>query len=94
MAIYVANDRMAMGVITALADEGRRVPEDVSVMGVDDSLENTVPHNRLTTVRFDLLARGRVAFEHAIRGPEPGYKTAAIRIPGTLVERGAVLDVD
>lgn len=92
-AVYVANDQMAMGVIAALADAGCRVPEDVSVVGVDDSLEDTVPHNRLTTVRFDLLARGRVAFEHAIRGSEPGYETAAIRIPGTLVERETVADV-
>ncbi|MFR2950818.1 MAG: substrate-binding domain-containing protein, partial [Collinsella intestinalis] len=52
-AVYVANDQMATGVIAALRDAGLRVPEDVSVVGVDDSLDPMVPHNELTTVRFD-----------------------------------------
>lgn len=79
-AIYAANDQMALGVVAALEDAGRRVPEDVSVVGVDDSLEGTVPHNRLTTVRFDLLARGRIAFERAIRPSEAGQQLSLIHI--------------
>jgi len=53
-AIYAANDQMANGAIAALRDSGLRVPEDVSVVGVDDSLDDFVAHNELTTVRFDL----------------------------------------
>ena len=58
-ALYVGNDQMAMGAMTALRAHGRRVPEDVSVVGVDDSLQGVVPHNTLTTVRFDLRERGK-----------------------------------
>lgn len=87
-AIFAANDQMALGAIAALRDAGRRVPEDVSVIGVDDFLEGVVPHNDLTTVRFDKLERGRVLFERAIQG---GPSTA-IRIPGQLIERGTVAD--
>lgn len=86
-AIYAANDQMANGAIAALRDSGLRVPEDVSVVGVDDSLDDFVAHNELTTVRFDLHQRGREVFEHAV--PEAGTvgKTVAIRIPGQLIIR-------
>ena len=92
-AVYVANDQMALGVIAALEDAGRRVPEDVSVVGVDDSLSASVPHNRLTTVRFDLFSRGRRAFEQALLGTSPNYHIQQIRIAGTLVERQTVADL-
>lgn len=91
-AVYAANDQMALGVACALRDAGRRVPEDVSVVGVDDSLRGTVPHVGLTTVRFDLMARGRTAVEQALLGTEPGYRPRAVRIPPTLVERSSVAD--
>lgn len=86
-AIYAANDQMANGAIAALRDSGLRVPEDVSVVGVDDSLDDFVAHNELTTVRFDLHQRGREVFEHAV--PEAGTagKTVAIRISGQLIIR-------
>lgn len=92
-AVYVANDQMALGVIAALEDAGRRVPEDVSVVGVDDSLTASVPHNRLTTVRFDLFSRGRRAFEQALLSTSPNYHIQQIRIAGTLVERQTVADI-
>lgn len=92
-AVYVANDQMALGVVEALRDGGRRVPEDVSVVGVDDSLGASVPHFDLTTVRFDLIARGRAAFEHVLLGSAPDYRPAAVRVPPTLVERRTVRDL-
>lgn len=92
-AVYVANDQMAVGVWVALESSGRRVPEDVSIVGVDDSLERSLPNVRLTTVRFDLIARGRTAVEHALLGSAPGYRPKAIRIEPTLVVRSSVADV-
>lgn len=89
-AIYSANDQMAFGIIAALQDRGIRVPEDVSVVGVDDSLEGYVPHCNLTTIRFDLLKRGRTAFEHALLGRKPRYTPETVRIPGRLIVRDTV----
>ena len=86
-AIYAANDQMANGAIAALRDSGFRVPEDVSVVGVDDSLDDFVAHNELTTVRFDLHQRGREVFEHAVPKAGASDRPVAIRIPGQLIVR-------
>ncbi|EGX70407.1 LacI family DNA-binding transcriptional regulator [Collinsella tanakaei] len=87
-AVYAANDQMAMGVIAALRSRGRRVPQDVSVVGIDDSMDAMVPNIELTTVRFDLRKRGRLVYGHAIA--DAPATPVALRIPGTLVERSTV----
>jgi DNA-binding LacI/PurR family transcriptional regulator len=58
-AVFVANDDMAIGVMRAFADAGRRVPDDVSVVGLDDIPSAAYQSPPLTTVRqnFDDLAR-------------------------------------
>lgn len=58
-AIVAANDQMALGAIHALAQRGLRVPEDVSVTGVDDTPESAFFTPALTTVRMDFQAQGR-----------------------------------
>jgi DNA-binding LacI/PurR family transcriptional regulator len=49
-AVFAANDVMAMGAIAAVRDAGLRVPEDVSVMGNDETPLAASPLLRLTTV--------------------------------------------
>ncbi|WP_353829186.1 LacI family DNA-binding transcriptional regulator [Agromyces sp. SYSU T0242] len=61
-AIVAANDQMALGAILALKDRGLRVPEDVSVAGVDDVPEAAYFSPPLTTLRVDFAAQGRAAF--------------------------------
>lgn len=57
---YVAsNDQMALGTILALKERGLRVPDDVSVTGVDDIPEAAFFDPPLTTLRVDFAARGR-----------------------------------
>lgn len=58
-AVFAANDQMAIGVIRALVDAGRRIPADVSVMGFDDIPESAYLTPRLTTIRADFLEMGR-----------------------------------
>lgn len=53
-AIFCANDQMAIGALRALADAGRDVPGDVSVVGFDDLPEASYLTRALTTVRQDL----------------------------------------
>lgn len=60
-AIMAGNDRMAIGAIRYLTGKGRRVPGDVSVIGMDDipSAKYTTPG--LTTLHMDLFRLGRLS---------------------------------
>jgi DNA-binding LacI/PurR family transcriptional regulator len=58
-AFVAANDQSALGVILALTERGYRVPDDVSVTGVDDTPEAAYFSPPLTTLRLDFAAGGR-----------------------------------
>ncbi len=60
-AIFAQNDTMAVGVLSALHDLRRRVPDDCAVVGCDDIpfAAHTIPP--LTTVRIPFIERGEVA---------------------------------
>ena len=60
-AIVAFNDMSAIGAIRALQDFGLRVPEDVSVIGVDDIIAASFNNPRLTTIRQPLSNMGRIA---------------------------------
>ncbi|MDC2956851.1 LacI family DNA-binding transcriptional regulator [Streptomyces gilvifuscus] len=71
-AVFAANDDMAIGLIRALTEAGRRVPEDVSVVGFDDIPVAAYVTPPLTTVRqpFDAVAQeGLKRLVHAIENP-------------------------
>jgi DNA-binding LacI/PurR family transcriptional regulator len=58
-AVFAANDHLALGILRAMSERGRRVPHDVSVVGFDDVPEAAYFIPPLTTVRpdFDAVAR-------------------------------------
>jgi DNA-binding LacI/PurR family transcriptional regulator len=60
-AVFVANDQMALGVLRALHERGRRIPGAVSVVGFDDIPEAQYFTPPLTTVRQDFGEMGRSA---------------------------------
>ncbi len=62
-AVFAANDAMALGLLRALHEAGRRVPEDVSVVGFDDVPEAPYFSPPLTTVRQNFAEVGRHAFD-------------------------------
>ncbi|HXW82733.1 MAG TPA: LacI family DNA-binding transcriptional regulator [Acidimicrobiales bacterium] len=62
-AIFVANDDMALGVLRALHERGRRVPEDVAIVGFDDTPESAYFIPPLSTVRQDFHRVGRAAVQ-------------------------------
>ena len=70
--MFAANDQMALGAIRALAEAGRRVPEDVSVVGFDDVADAADYRPPLTTVRQDFDALGERAVAALIGGIEHG----------------------
>ncbi|MET7480240.1 LacI family DNA-binding transcriptional regulator [Streptomyces sp. NPDC005648] len=72
-AVFAANDDMAIGLVRSLSEAGRRVPEDISVVGFDDIPVAEYVTPPLTTVRqpFDAMAQeGLKRLVHAIENPD------------------------
>ncbi|MEV0829545.1 LacI family DNA-binding transcriptional regulator [Nonomuraea rubra] len=76
-AVFAANDQMAVGVLRAAAELGRRVPGDLSVVGFDDLDFAPFLTPPLTTVRQDLETVGRRCVEHLIARIEEPRGTGA-----------------
>jgi LacI family transcriptional regulator len=60
-AIFAFNDNVAVGTLQVAAELGLRVPEDLSVVGFDDSEQAALVSPALTTVRQPLAEMGRMA---------------------------------
>lgn len=73
-AIFVANDQMALSVLQAAAEHGRRVPEDLGVVGFDNIPESAYFRPALTTVQQDQYNVGKVAVEEITRIIESGWQ--------------------
>lgn len=87
-AIFAANDDMASGCLAAAYKLGLRVPDDLSIVGFDDSPIASVVYPSLTTIRQSTpdMARYGVALLERIRRGEPVEATQHIR-PHELIER-------
>lgn len=66
-AVFAANDEIALGAIEAARTRGLRVPEDLSVVGFDDTRLARMASPPLTTVRQPLREMGGVALRTALR---------------------------
>ncbi|MGV9890067.1 LacI family DNA-binding transcriptional regulator [Streptomyces sp. NPDC003395] len=66
-AVFVCSDRMALGVYEALAEQGLRVPDDVSVVGFGDLPEARWSTPALTTVRQPLAEMAATALGLLLR---------------------------
>lgn len=87
-AVFCANDQMALGLLRALHDAGRRVPEDISVVGFDDIPEAAFLIPPLTTVQQDFTAVGQRAIE-TLRSAISGAAAPERLIGPTLVVRSS-----
>ncbi len=87
-AIFAQNDRMAVGAIRSLRESEIRVPEDVSVIGLDDMPLASYFDPPLTTMRQDMLGIGREAARLLVTAVEnPGGVHQHERFPVELIVR-------
>ena len=88
-ALFCGNDLMAVGAYFALKEAGRRIPQDVSVMGYDDQPDLasfvTPP---LTTVRLPYYELGHVGAGHLFAAGTTIPSRTFVRCP--VVERASV----
>lgn len=66
-AVFAGNDEIALGVIETARTRGLRIPQDLSVVGFDDTLLARMASPPLTTVRQPLREMGGVALRTALR---------------------------
>ena len=88
-ALLCMSDVLALGALAAAGELGLSVPGDVSIIGFDDTPAAQWATPGLTTIRQDLIEKGRRAGELALRlldGSRPG---PAETIGVSLVERGS-----
>lgn len=91
-AVFASNDQMALGVLKALQELGRRVPQDLGVVGFDDIPEAVYFYPSLTTIRQNLVENGRLLVQEldrqiqARRKQEP-YEPQVLQTPPQLVIR-------
>ena len=83
--IVCYNDLTAIGVMRGLRSAGRRVPEDVSIIGFDDIEMAAWTDPPLTTVRQPTEAMGRWAVERLLGGGHDDH----LHLEPELVIRGS-----
>lgn len=85
-AVFAANDVMAAGALDVLKASGRRVPQDVALVGFDDAPVATTTTPQLTTMRqpFQRISEEMVRL---LLGVIEGERPAAMILPADLIVR-------
>jgi DNA-binding LacI/PurR family transcriptional regulator len=90
-AVFAANDPLALGLLRALHERGRRVPQEVSVVGFDDVPEAAYFIPPLTTIRPDFHAVAKETLELLLAQVSDGHVGASQRtVAPSLVKRDSV----
>ena len=88
-AIFTGNDKMAIGAIHYLNEAGKRVPADVSVVGVDDMQDAAFANPALTTVHLPLYESGVLACDTLIERISGNTERIRTVLPAHLVVRNS-----
>jgi DNA-binding LacI/PurR family transcriptional regulator len=90
-ALFCCNDTMALGALEAAREAGRRVPEELSIIGVDDNPTSSYSNPPLTTIRqasYDVAKEATQALLERLQAQGDGARqTVARALAPTLVER-------
>ncbi|BDZ48722.1 transcriptional regulator [Frondihabitans sucicola] len=89
-AVFVSSDEMAFGVIRALHELGRRIPDEVSVVGTDNIALAEYCSPSLTTVDQPFAEIGALAVQHLLRLiTDPTAEPAPMTIEPRLIVRAS-----
>ena len=88
-ALVMANDMMALGAYQAAAQLGLSIPEDVSVVGIDDNFFVAYLAPPLTTVRVPSRELGRLGLNMLLKSPDIGPAPQRLLLPTSLIVRNS-----
>jgi len=88
-AVFIANDRMALGFLHAMRQRGISIPGQLSVVGFDDLEESQYAYPPLTTVRQDFRALGERAMQLLLLEIKGNAYKKLDRLIPELVVRGS-----
>jgi LacI family transcriptional regulator len=91
-AVLTANDLMGIGATRHLVASGLRVPEDVSVVGIDDTPMAEFGPVPLTTMRVPTYEIGRQGASLLLQALEHGLPSV-VRLSGEIIERESVATI-
>ncbi len=92
--VVAMNDMMAIGLVLGLQAGGLRVPDDVSVVGIDDMFLAAILEPGITTIRLPLQAMARTMVNRIVyRLGNPRAATETFTFTPELVVRGSVAQV-
>ncbi|MEM7333795.1 MAG: LacI family DNA-binding transcriptional regulator [Chloroflexota bacterium] len=87
-AIFTYNDLMGLGAIRACLDAGRKIPDDISIIGFDDIQLSAMYTPSLSTIRVDKYEMGRLAFERIFtRIEQPDHHYSPLHMGVELILR-------
>jgi DNA-binding LacI/PurR family transcriptional regulator len=87
-AIFCANDDTAVGAISRIHASGLKIPDDISIVSIDDSRISSVVHPPLTTVRLPFEYIGTHALVHLqLLRACPDETPASVMLPLELIVR-------
>lgn len=92
--LFAASDLMALGALRALRQRGRRVPEDVAVVGFDDIALATAAEPPLTTVRQQTVLQGRTMARMLLDRARPDLVLAPAPEVGDVSSDRVILPVE
>ena len=90
-AVFATSDEMAVGVLSWAYKKGVRVPDELSVIGYDDTQDAEMAIPPLTTVRQPVYEMGQGAVEMLFSGKE---KAKSVIMPHRIVERDSVRRIE
>lgn len=89
-AVFASNDEMAIGVMIAARRSGLLIPEDLSIVGFDDTPLSSHVWPALTTVRWPIVEMAETAARKLIAPGDEQSKSTWL-LPSAFVERSSVV---
>ena len=94
--IFVANDQMAVGVFKALSDLKKRAPQDIKIIGYDNSFLSSILEPSLSTIDIHSVTIGQEAAKALLKNinNNDSKPPQAIKVDHTLVARKSTMAID